>query len=377
MVIVLAFKLPDYSFPRHCNVQNNFWSFPSIHERTTGKLFRSISPTIIPTTKVCYIKRSMSQESNNNKKEPTNNKMDTNHTAMSRRDVFMSTWKIPVATVGVYVYGRFVYNAMITLPSFWNGNMAPIYPPEHERRIELMLQTAFVSAAASAEVSALSQSVRPTVGSNLAPFRVLEIGIGTDARLLRRGLYDTAIQQLLKTNVNIHELELVGLDLQVPTKRDVLNDTTKKINQLQESLGISIDFKTIQSSITTTTPFSDNYFDVIVFCFTLCSVDDPMAAIYEIQRLLRPHGGTIGYLEHVAVEATDVDHQFLSYQQQLLDPIQQKVADHCHLHRTTENTINTVLTDANQPYRTLYRERFYVDPMWPVSCQASGVIQFV
>ena len=152
------------------------------------------------------------------------------------------------------------------------------------------------------------------------------------------------------------------------------------IQQLRVKENIDISFNMVQSSITDPLlQYTDGYFDSIVFCFTLCSVSDPTLALRTMKRLVRPNGGTIAYLEHVAVDDddnNDTDHQFLSYEQQLFDPVQQILADHCHLHRATESTIDMVLAvDENSntslpKYESLYRERFYIDQMWPVSCQA-------
>jgi SAM-dependent methyltransferase len=285
--------------------------------------------------------------------------------ALSRRAVLSSTWKIPAAAAGAYFYGNFLVRALPTLPI---GNRVPTYPMDHELHVQAMIQTAF-SAALNA------RSVPSTLPTR--PFRVLEVGLGSEARVLRRGLYDAAFDQIQSSNRNIQRMELVGLDVHVPTNENVLNDISEKVDVLRSKVGMDIDWKVIQSSITENTPFTDEYFDVIVCCLTLCSVDDPARAIGEMQRLLRSDGGTLGYVEHVAVDPNDQKHQFLSYQQKVLDPLQQLVVDNCHLHRNTEQTLDSVLEGSHKPYRTLVRERYFVDDMWPVSCQASGVIQLV
>jgi ubiquinone/menaquinone biosynthesis C-methylase UbiE len=285
--------------------------------------------------------------------------------ALSRRAVLSSTWKIPVAAAGAYFYGKYIVRALPTLPI---GNRVPTYPMDHELHVQATIQTAF-SAALNA------RSVPSTLPTR--PFRVLEVGMGTEARVLRRGLYDAAFEQVRSSNRDIQRMELVGLDLHVPTNEKVLNDITQKVEKLRSTAGTDIDWKMVQSSITDKTPFSDEYFDVIFCCLTLCSVNDPAKAISEMQRLLRSDCGTLGYVEHVAVDPNDQQHQFLSHQQQVLDPLQQLVVDNCHLHRNTEQTLDTVLEWSHKPYRTLARERYYVDDMWPVSCQASGVIQLV
>lgn len=135
---------------------------------------------------------------------------------------------------------------------------------------------------------------------------------------------------------------------------------------------MSTEFHFVQGSISQPLNFPQGYFDCIICSLTLCSVDDPAAAVTEIKRLLRVDGGCFGYVEHTAV-LPDEPNRFLDFQQQLLDPLQQAVADNCHLHRYTDSTIATVF-DANGS-KTINSERFLVDGMWPVSCQSCGVIQ--
>jgi ubiquinone/menaquinone biosynthesis C-methylase UbiE len=102
---------------------------------------------------------------------------------------------------------------------------------------------------------------------------------------------------------------------------------------------------------------------------------DPKAAIQEIKRLVRPSGGTFGYVEHVAVNPSE-PYRFLEWQQTTLDPLQQFLADNCHLHRYTQETIRQVfLEESNEKARAISEDRFLVDKMWPVTSQCCGVIQ--
>lgn len=270
---------------------------------------------------------------------------DKRDAASSRRDFL---WKVPIGAVGTYAYGRLVYNALAV-----NGNK---YPPVHDDRVASTVARTLTTAA---------------TGKYNDPLRVLEVGIGTEARLIQRGLYDPAIRQLSET---ITKVDLVGLDLRLPSAR-VRNAAEAKLNLLGQNEGVGMSFQLVDGSITTRLPFNDGYFDAIVCCLTLCSVDDPEAAVREMRRLLRPEGGTLGYVEHVAVDINDKSHRFLDWQQQLLDPFQQLLVDNCHLHRFTENTISSVLGVDSNEARLLQEERFFVDSMWPVSCQACGVVQ--
>ncbi|GAX16708.1 hypothetical protein FisN_21Hh149 [Fistulifera solaris] len=244
-------------------------------------------------------------------------------------------WKAPLAAGTAYYYGT----------TFQKINQISnlIYPEAHERRVISTLTTAL-------------ENIVVNDGAS-RPLRILEVGMGSDCRLLRRGLYNQGFQRVSTP------MELVGLDLKTPSNK-VQEDAKSKLEKFP------VDLQFISGDITTSLPFPDGFFDSIVFCTMLCSVNDPIAALQEMKRLLRPQGGTLGYVEHVATEPGD-GKPFFGVQQQLLDPLQKVVADNCHLHRYTAQTIHVAFPSS----RTLYEERFFVDEMWPVSCQCCGVIQ--
>ena len=273
---------------------------------------------------------------------------------ISRRDWL---WKAPVGAVGTYAYGRLVYNAL-------SANNGIEYPSAHEDRV--------ASTVAATLATAVVHTTGAAAGTVRNPFRVLEVGIGTEARLIRRGLYDPAIRQL---SGKIAAMELVGLDFRLPNA-DVQSEAEAKLNQVAQTEGVDISFQLVNASITDKhLPFDASSFDAIVCCLTLCSVDDPEAALREIRRLLRPTGGAFGYVEHVAVGSDDRSHFLLDWQQQLLDPLQQRLVDNCHLHRFTESTVASVMGVESNESRLVQEERFFVHNMWPVSCQSCGVIQ--
>lgn len=278
----------------------------------------------------------------------------------TRRDLL---WKVPFGVGVTYSYQKLLVHAF---DSF--GNI--VYPLEHENRVSSTIALALTNAAASRNKNDKSSSLRP--------LRVLEVGIGKDARLIRRGLYDTAIHQLVKDGsggVTQFGLDLTGLDFRLPNE-SILHQVDVKLRQVADDVCVPINFQIVDGGIASQQlPWSDETFDSIVCCLTLCSVEDPEDALLGIQRLLRP-GGTLGYIEHVAVSDEEYDkHGFLAIQQQLLDPLQQNLADNCHLHRSTEASIDAVLGVERSRARVLERERFYVNAMWPVSCQSCGVIQ--
>ena len=256
-----------------------------------------------------------------------------------RRDMLV---KAPLGTVFAYAYGRAFYNTL--------QNIGIKHPEEHESRVKSTIATA------------LSAAAPPTGGT----MRVLEVGIGTDCRILRRGLYQDGLQSL--KNKGIDEVELLGIDLRPPDDK-TLQLARRKLQD--NNTPVPVHLRVMEKSITKRLPFADGYFDAVLCCLTLCSVDDPVAAVREMHRLLRPDGGALGFVEHVAVNPDETEYAFLEQQQVFLDPWQQRLADNCHLHRYTEQTLLDNLPQAS----LLQEERFLVNAMWPVSMQACGVFQ--
>jgi ubiquinone/menaquinone biosynthesis C-methylase UbiE len=114
--------------------------------------------------------------------------------------------------------------------------------------------------------------------------------------------------------------------------------------------------------------------DVITCSLVLCSVSDQERVLREIKRLLNA-SGCYGFVEHVAVDLENENEKsksFLEFQQRAFDPLQQAVAHNCHLHRQTDQVISGVF-EASAEF--LERERFFVESMWPVSCQCSGILK--
>ncbi|XP_059648824.1 uncharacterized protein LOC132294840 isoform X1 [Cornus florida] len=82
-------------------------------------------------------------------------------------------------------------------------------------------------------------------------------------------------------------------------------------------------------------PLSDASVDAVVGTLVLCSVADVNMTLKEVRRVLRP-GGLYIFVEHVAAK----DGTILKFFQGVLDPIQQTVADGCHLTRKTGKSIS-------------------------------------
>jgi ubiquinone/menaquinone biosynthesis C-methylase UbiE len=74
-------------------------------------------------------------------------------------------------------------------------------------------------------------------------------------------------------------------------------------------------------------PYDDDRFDAVLMTLTLCTIPDPVAALREIRRVLRP-GGTLHSVEHGLAPDPSVRRW-----QRRLEPIQKRVAGGCHLTR--------------------------------------------
>ncbi|XP_047968394.1 putative methyltransferase-like protein 7A isoform X1 [Salvia hispanica] len=91
---------------------------------------------------------------------------------------------------------------------------------------------------------------------------------------------------------------------------------------------------TFMPAVAEALPLKDASVDAVVGTLVLCSVKDVDQALQEVRRVLRP-GGLYIFVEHVAAK----DGTLLRFVQGILDPLQQTVADGCHLTRDTATNI--------------------------------------
>ena len=137
---------------------------------------------------------------------------------------------------------------------------------------------------------------------------VLEIGIGTG---LNMGFYD-------KSKVK----RLVGID---PATQ--MNRLAQKRS---ERAGLAVDLVTASAE---ELPFPDASFDSLVCTYTLCSIPDPLQALREMKRVLRPSGKLV-FAEHgLSPDAAVRKWQFR------LEPYWAKIAGGCHLTRDIPSLI--------------------------------------
>jgi ubiquinone/menaquinone biosynthesis C-methylase UbiE len=80
-------------------------------------------------------------------------------------------------------------------------------------------------------------------------------------------------------------------------------------------------------------PFAARRFDWVISTWTLCSIAEPIQALKEIRRVLRPEGGFL-FLEH----GRSRDHRIAAWQDRL-NPIQNIIGCGCNLNRQIDQLI--------------------------------------
>ncbi len=81
---------------------------------------------------------------------------------------------------------------------------------------------------------------------------------------------------------------------------------------------------------------ADDSCDAALATFVLCTVPDPLRALAEVRRVVRP-GGTLHFLEHGAAERAGI----LALQR-VLDPLEVRLAGGCHLTRRPLELVRAV-----------------------------------
>ncbi|KAL3501434.1 hypothetical protein ACH5RR_035883 [Cinchona calisaya] len=142
--------------------------------------------------------------------------------------------------------------------------------------------------------------------------RILELGIGTGPNL--------------KYYANEPGVQVFGVDPNMKME--------KYARAAAEGAGLPQTNFTFKQAVAEALPLGDASVDAIVGTLVLCSVKDVELTLQEIMRVLKP-GGMYVFVEHVAAE----DGTIRRFVQGILDPLQQIVADGCHLTRKTGNVI--------------------------------------
>jgi ubiquinone/menaquinone biosynthesis C-methylase UbiE len=80
-------------------------------------------------------------------------------------------------------------------------------------------------------------------------------------------------------------------------------------------------------------PLADNTIDTVVMTWTLCSIPDPLAALREMRRVLKPHGKLL-FVEHGLSPESGIERW-----QHRLTPVWCHIAGGCHLDRKMDDLI--------------------------------------
>lgn len=83
----------------------------------------------------------------------------------------------------------------------------------------------------------------------------------------------------------------------------------------------------------TAIPLADNTVDTVVMTWTLCSIPDPLTALREMRRVLKPHGKLL-FVEHGISPEPAVERW-----QHRLTPVWRHVAGGCNLDRNVDDLI--------------------------------------
>ena len=144
-----------------------------------------------------------------------------------------------------------------------------------------------------------------TIGA--ATGSVLEIGVGSGQNL---PLYGSAVDRVYAIDPSLELLNLARNRIaDAPTSVSLIRASAEQL------------------------PFADAVFDTIVMTWTLCSIPNPIAALTEMRRVLKP-GGQLIFVEH----GLSPEIRTARWQRRLT-PYWKRIGGGCHLDRKTDDLI--------------------------------------
>jgi len=139
--------------------------------------------------------------------------------------------------------------------------------------------------------------------------RVLEIGIGSGLNL---PLYGAAVEEVIGVDISPELLAMAERAVAATPGRVRLIESTAE--------GL---------------PLDDHSFDTVVVTWAMCSIPDPVAALAETRRVLRP-GGALRFVEH----GRSRDPRVAKWQDRLT-PLWVRCSGGCHLNRKTDDLVRS------------------------------------
>ncbi|MEC4890462.1 MAG: class I SAM-dependent methyltransferase [Nitrospira sp.] len=154
---------------------------------------------------------------------------------------------------------------------------------------------------------------------------------GTEFQQLRAALLQTAHGHVLEiglgTGLNLPHYPGAVSSLRAVDPAPLLPD---RLAERSAALPFPIEVARISAE---RLPYEDGMFDCVVSTWTLCTIPDPLAALREIRRVLKPDG-TFFFLEH-----GQSDDRRIAVWQDRLNPIQKVLGCGCHLNRPIDRLI--------------------------------------
>jgi ubiquinone/menaquinone biosynthesis C-methylase UbiE len=137
--------------------------------------------------------------------------------------------------------------------------------------------------------------------------RVLEVGVGS-------GL----------------NLSFYGPEVESLTALDPSEELLRMASKKAERASLRVDFCNCSSE---SIPAPDAAFDTVISTWTLCTIPDPVKALKEMKRVLKP-GGSVLFVEHgLAPEAS------VRAWQERLNPVWRKMTGGCNLNRRIDELV--------------------------------------
>lgn len=147
--------------------------------------------------------------------------------------------------------------------------------------------------------------------------RVLEVGIGTGRNI---PLYPPAAVA-----------SLVGID----PDQVMLDRAEERARKVSFQVGLI-------AASAEDVPFEENSFDAVVATLVFCTIPDPVRALQEVRRVLKPDG-SFHLLEHVKVKRKPI-----AWIQEKATPLWKHLAGGCHLDRDTLGMLQGVGFDVER-----------------------------